>query len=133
MDRLEQAMAKTDRGLIFVNLVDFDTVYGHRNNVEGYALNLERVDARLSELLPALRPDDLLVITADHGNDPTTASTDHAREYVPILVFGERVRAGVALGTRPTYGDLGQTLAAVFGVGPVSHGTSFLRDILNEP
>ncbi len=82
-------------GLIFANLVDFDAVYGHRNNVEGYAANLERFDARLSELLPRLQDGDLLVLTADHGNDPTTPSTDHSREYVPLLVCGPRVRAGV--------------------------------------
>ena len=98
-------------GLIFANLVDFDTQYGHRNDVAGYAQNLERFDARLAELLPRLRDDDLLVVTADHGNDPTTPSTDHSREYVPLLVAGARVRDGVDLGTRPTFADLGQTLA----------------------
>lgn len=129
MDQVERALGNTPRGLIFANLVDFDTVYGHRNNVEGYALNLERFDARLSELLPRLQPDDLLILTADHGNDPTTASTDHSREYVPVVAYGPHVRAGVNLGTRPTFADLGQTLAAVFGVGPLAHGTSFLNDI----
>ncbi|HEY3381851.1 MAG TPA: phosphopentomutase [Vicinamibacterales bacterium] len=129
MDQVERAMQEIERGLVFANLVDFDTQYGHRNNVEGYALNLERFDARLSELLPRLRPDDLLILTADHGNDPTTPSTDHAREYVPVLAVGPRVRRGVDLGTRTTFADLGQTLAEVFGVGPLAHGTSFLRDI----
>ncbi len=129
MDQVERAMAERPSGLIFANLVDFDTVYGHRNNVEGYATNLERFDARLSELLPRLRPDDLLVLTADHGNDPTTPSTDHSREYVPLLVHGVRARAGVDLGSRPTFADLGQTLAEVFGVGPLAHGTSFLAQI----
>jgi phosphopentomutase len=129
MDQVERALDHTARGLVFANLVDFDTVYGHRNNVEGYAMNLERFDARLSELLPRLQPDDLLVLTADHGNDPTTPSTDHSREYVPLLACGPRVRAGVDLGTRPTFADLGQTLADVFGVGPLAHGTSFLDAI----
>jgi phosphopentomutase len=129
MDEVERTLDRTPRGLIFANLVDFDTVYGHRNNVEGYAANLERFDARLSELLPRLRPDDLLVLTADHGNDPTTPSTDHSREYVPLLVCGPRVRAGVDLGTRPTFADLGQTVADVFGVGPLASGTSFLDAI----
>ena len=92
-------------------------------------MNLERFDARLSELLPRLRPDDLLVLTADHGNDPTTPSTDHSREYVPLLVCGAHVRAGADLGTRSTFADLGQTLAGVFGVGPLAHGTSFLAEI----
>jgi len=129
MDQVERAMAERPRGLIFANLVDFDTVYGHRNDVSGYAQNLERFDARLSELIPSLRPDDLLILTADHGNDPTTPSTDHSREYVPLLVCGPRVRAGVDLGTRPTFADLGQTLAEVFGVGPLAHGTSFLDQV----
>ena len=129
MDEIERALDHTGHGLIFANLVDFDTVYGHRNNVEGYAANLERFDARLSELLPRLQDGDLLVLTADHGNDPTTSSTDHSREYVPLLVCGPRVRAGVDLGTRPTFADLGQTLADVFGVGPLAHGTSFLDAI----
>jgi phosphopentomutase len=129
MDEVERAMAETDRGLVFANLVDFDTVYGHRNNVEGYATNLERFDARLSELLPTLRADDLLVLTADHGNDPTTSSTDHAREYVPLLVTGPRVRVGADLGTRDTFADLAQTLAENFGVGPTATGTSFLSEI----
>ncbi len=129
MDRVQEQMALVERGLIFTNLVDFDTQYGHRNDVEGYARNLERFDARLASLLPALRDDDLLVVTADHGNDPTTSSTDHAREYVPLLVAGAAVRPGADLGTRQTFADLGQTLADVFGVGPLAHGTSFLAAI----
>src|SRR6185295_11591372 len=129
MNRVEEQMAAVERGFIFTNLVDFDTQYGHRNDVEGYARNLERFDARLSRLLPRLRDDDLLVVTADHGNDPTTASTDHSREYVPLLVTGRRVRPGADLGTRSTFADVGQTLAEVFGVGRLAHGTSFLRDI----
>ena len=129
MDRVEAQMAAVDRGFIFTNLVDFDTQYGHRNDVEGYARNLERFDARLARVLPRLADDDLLVVTADHGNDPTTASTDHAREYVPLLITGRRVRAGADLGTRRTFADLGQTLAELFGVGRLAHGTSFLTAI----
>jgi len=83
----------------------------------------------LSAVVPRLRLDDLLIVTADHGNDPTTASTDHSREYVPLLVAGGRVRAGVSLGTRRTFADVGQTLAEVFGVGPLAHGISFLKEI----
>ena len=105
--------------------MDFDTLYGHRNDVAGYAANLERFDARLKELLPRLRDDDLLVITADHGNDPTTPSTDHSREHVPLLVTGTRVKPGVDLGTRATFADLGQTIAENFGVGPMKHGRVF--------
>jgi phosphopentomutase len=130
VDRVEQLMSTQAGGLIFANLVDFDTMYGHRNDTPGYAANLERFDHRLSTLLPLLREDDLLVITADHGNDPTTPSTDHSREHVPLLVQGPRVRAGVDLGTRSTFADLAQTLAGVFGVGPLSHGESFLQAIM---
>jgi phosphopentomutase len=129
MNVVEREMRETERGLIFTNLVDFDTQYGHRNDVAGYAANLERFDARLAQLLPSLGADDLLVVTADHGNDPTTPSTDHAREYVPLLVTGPGVRHGVDLGTRTTFADLGQTLADVFGVGRLAHGASFLREI----
>ena len=128
MDEVERQMQSLDRGFVFANLVDFDTQYGHRNDVEGYARNLERFDARLAGVLPRLRETDLLIVTADHGNDPTTASTDHAREYVPLLVTGALVR-GADLGTRRTFADVGQTLAELFGVGPLPHGTSFLREI----
>jgi phosphopentomutase len=129
MDVIEAELERTSRGLIFANLVDFDTVYGHRNDVGGYAANLERFDARLAGLLPKLRPSDLLVVTADHGNDPTTPSTDHSREYVPLMVAGAAVRAGVDLGTRPTFADLGQTIADVFRVDPLPYGTSFLSSL----
>ncbi len=127
MDRIEEAMREVPRGLIWANLVDFDQLFGHRNDVDGYARNLERFDARLSDLLPHLRQGDLLVITADHGNDPTTPSTDHSREYVPLLMMGAGVAEGVSLGTRATFADLGQTIAANFGVPPLVHGTSFLE------
>jgi phosphopentomutase len=132
VDRLLNVVRSNSRGLVFINLVDFDTLYGHRNDVEGYARNLERFDERLGALLPALRESDLLIITADHGNDPTTPSTDHSREHVPILLTGSRVRAAVNLGTRTTFADLGQTLAANFGVGPLAFGTSFLEEIVVE-
>ncbi len=131
MDEVETAMASVDRGLVIANLVDFDTVYGHRNDPAGYAANLERFDARLDRLLPALRPDDVLVITADHGNDPTTPSTDHSREHVPVFVVGARVRPGTDIGVRRTLADLGQTIAELFGAGPLANGESFLRDILH--
>jgi phosphopentomutase len=129
MDEVESAMSSNPDGLIFANLVDFDTVYGHRNDPEGYAANLERFDARLAALLPRCAADDLLVITADHGNDPCTPSTDHSREYVPVLLYGAGVRAGADIGVRPTFADLGQTIAENFGVGPLPHGTSFLDQI----
>ena len=132
VDTIESLMATQDRGLIFANLVDFDAVYGHRNDTPGYAANIERFDRRLAGLLPKLRPNDLLVITADHGNDPTTPSTDHSREHVPVLVQGPGVRGGVDLGTRSTFADLGQTLADVFGVGRLAHGQSFLPLLMGQ-
>jgi phosphopentomutase len=132
IDQVQALMATLHTGLIFANLVDFDSVYGHRNDAAGYARNLERFDARLPRLLAKLRDDDLLVITADHGNDPTTPSTDHSREHVPLLLHGRYVNAGVDVGTRSTFADLGQTLAENFGVGPLPHGTSFLHDIMED-
>jgi len=130
VEEIEKAIDTGGPGLVFTNLVDFDTQYGHRNDTAGYAANLERFDARLATLLPRLRPRDLLIITADHGNDPTTPSTDHAREYVPVFLVGKSIKPGTDIGTRATFADLGQTVAEIFGVGPLAHGTSFLRDIL---
>jgi phosphopentomutase len=130
MDVLEAELDVTGHGLIFINLVDFDSKYGHRNDVAGYAANLERVDTRLGRLLDKAAAGDLVIVTADHGNDPTTPSTDHAREYVPLMLAGHDVRANVDLGTRPTFADLGQTLAELFGVPRLDNGTSFLADVL---
>ncbi len=132
VDRVAALMSTQASGLIFANLVDFDTVYGHRNDTAGYAANLERFDARLPGVLAKLRDDDLLVITADHGNDPTTPSTDHSREHVPVLLYGRSIKAGTDIGTRATFADLGQTLAEVFGVGPLPHGTSFIQEIMGR-
>ncbi len=122
------AMLELTRGLIFVNLVDFDMLYGHRNDVEGYARALEAVDAWLPELEARMAPDDLLILTADHGCDPTTPSTDHSREYVPVVVYGEHCRAGVNLGVRASLSDIGQTVADNFGA-TISNGVSFLSQI----
>jgi len=130
LDELDRILGKTARGLVAINLVDFDTQFGHRNDVAGYAAHLEHVDHRLGEIVRRLGSDDILVVTADHGNDPTTPSTDHSREYVPLFVCGAAVRPGVNLGTRQTFADLGQTLAAWFEVAPLRHGTSFLADLL---
>jgi phosphopentomutase len=130
VDAIQSAIATSGPGLVFTNLVDFDTQYGHRNDAAGYAANLERFDARLARLLPRLRERDLLIITADHGNDPTTPSTDHAREYVPVFLVGSSIKPGTDIGTRSTFADLGQTIAEIFGVGPLASGASFLRDIL---
>jgi len=128
MEKTLQAMDSFDGGLIFVNLVDFDQLYGHRNDVEGYARALEAVDDWLPSVEARLRPDDLLIPTADHGCDPTTASTDHSREYVPLLVYGQGVRAGVDLCVRATLADIGQTVAENFGTA-IATGESFLGQI----
>ena len=103
--------------------------WGHRNDPESFSRGLEEFDARLPAVTDALSEDDLLFITADHGTDPTTPSTDHSREYVPVLALGPGLRQGVDLGTRPTFADLGQTAADFLGVGPTPDGTSFLADI----
>jgi phosphopentomutase len=116
-------------GLVFANLVDFDQQYGHRNDPAGFARALEEFDEHLAEMLGYLRDDEMCMVTADHGNDPTTKSTDHSREYVPLLVAGRRVRAGADLGTRETFADVGATLAELFGVKPLAAGTSFLREV----
>lgn len=127
LDALEAVLDDGRPGFVFVNLVDFDTRFGHRNDVAGFADNLERFDARLAAILDRLGDGDLLAITADHGNDPATPSTDHSREHVPLLVLGPGLTPGVPLGVRATFADLGQTLAQWFGVPPLGGGTSFLE------
>jgi phosphopentomutase len=122
------ALDDLDRGLLFVNLVDFDQLYGHRNDVEGYAKALEEFDAWLPSLYAKLSSDDLLIVTADHGCDPTTPSTDHSREYVPLLAYPPRKPEGTGLGVRSTLSDIGQTVAENFGV-KISEGASFLEAV----
>jgi phosphopentomutase len=117
------------RGLLFINLVDFDMLYGHRNDVEGYAQALEAFDACIPELKSRLKPRDLCILTADHGCDPVTPSTDHSREYVPLLAFGSAVAKAMDLGTRASLADAGQTVAENFGLG-LRQGKSFLRELL---
>jgi phosphopentomutase len=117
-------------GLCFVNLVDFDTVYGHRNDVDGYARAMSGFDLRLGELVSHLRPDDTVILTADHGCDPATPSTDHSREYTPMLLFGEKIRPGINLGTRATFADIAATTQEYFGLPVETQGKSFLRDVL---
>jgi phosphopentomutase len=123
------AMEEMDHGMIFVNLVDFDQNFGHRNNVEGYGAALEEFDAWVPAFQNQLREGDLAIFTADHGCDPTTPCTDHSREFVPLLVSGPKVRAGVALGTRGSLSDIGQTVAENFGAR-IAQGQSFLSQIL---
>ena len=120
------ALGEVKRGLIFTNLVDFDSLYGHRNNVEGYANALEECDAGLPALMDALGPEDLLILTADHGCDPTTPSTDHSREYVPLLVYAPGSPVGKQLQTRDSLADIGKTVAEIFAV-PMAAGESFLK------
>lgn len=129
VDKTLTYLEKNQPGLIMTNLVDFDMVYGHRNNVEGYAQALEEFDARLPEILARLREEDLLVITADHGCDPTTPGTDHSREYVPLLVMGPALRRGVNLEIRTSFADLGQTVTDYLRTTSLPHGQSFLEKV----
>ena len=123
-------LAKRDfSGLAFINLVDFDMIYGHRNDIDGYANAAAEFDAQLAELLPLLKEDDLLIITADHGCDPGTPSTDHSREYVPMIAYGAGIKQGVDLKTRPTFADIAATVTDYLGVKAEIDGTSFLKEI----
>ncbi len=133
MEKITTALATQPRGLIFANLVDFDMLYGHRKDVEGFARSLEEFDLLLGALLPKLAPADLLMITADHGCDPDPrwATTDHSREYVPIVTYSSGGRKGIALGTRHTLADMGQTVAENFG-GAIPYGTTFLSAIADS-
>ena len=119
-----------ESGLMMVNLVEFDSLYGHRRNVEGYKRAIEDFDYQLSGLLPLLKDDDLLIITADHGNDPTWHGTDHTRERVPLLAYSPSMNEAIDLGLRHSFGDIGQTVLANFGLSPYVVGTSFLKDIM---
>ncbi|MDQ3473695.1 MAG: phosphopentomutase [Acidobacteriota bacterium] len=123
-----QALRDDSRGLIFSNLVDFDMLYGHRRDTEGFARALEHFDARLPEIEAAMRPDDVIMITADHGNDPTFPGSDHTREYAPLLVYGKSARPGVNLGSRASLADIGQTIADNFGL-QLTAGESFLKQL----
>jgi len=116
-------------GLVFANLVDFDQQYGHRNDATGFGRALEQFDGRAAELIGHLRSDEMCLITADHGNDPTTPGTDHTREFAPLMVAGPRVRPGVDLGTRETFADVAATLAEAFGATRMAAGKSFLREV----
>lgn len=128
IDQTINALNSDSRGLIFSNLVDFDMLYGHRRDTEGYAKALEHFDQRLPEIIGALGESDLLIMTADHGNDPTKEGSDHTREYVPLLVYGKNAKGGIDLGTRQSLSDIGQTVAENFGV-EIADGVSFLDDI----
>ena len=131
IDQTIGALNADSHGLIFSNLVDFDMLYGHRRDTEGYARALEHFDSRLPEIFAAMRDDDLLILTADHGNDPTFRGSDHTREYVPLLVYGKSAEQCVDLGTRRSLADIGQTIADNFGL-KISHGESFLSELTSN-
>ena len=123
-------MDKDANGLVFTNLVDFDMQYGHRNDPQGYAKALSYFDSRLPEILDKLNDDDILMITADHGCDPVTPSTDHSREYIPLVVYGKKLKTGVNLGTRNSFADIGATILDYFGLDVTIDGDSFLKEIV---
>ena len=133
-DGIEKTIEKikqNTKGLIFTNLVDFDMLYGHRNNIEGYGKALEYFDMKLPEIVGAMKETDILFITADHGNDPSTPSTDHSREYVPLLVYGKNVKENINLGTRETFADVSATILDILNLEKLENGTSFKNEILN--
>lgn len=117
-------------GFLFTNLVDFDMLYGHRNNIEGYAKALEYLDSKLPMIMENMKDTDMLILTADHGNDPSTPSTDHSREYIPILIYGKQLKENVNIGTRKTYADIGQTILDILGMPLLKTGTSFKEKII---
>lgn len=127
-----EEIRKPGSGLIFTNLVDTDMLFGHRNDCKGYRMALERIDGQLPELLDAMRGGDLLFITADHGCDPTTPSTDHSREYVPLLVWARWMSRGANLGTRPTFADIGATIADYLGIDPTCSGEGLMKKLAGE-
>lgn len=127
-----ECIKKDSKGLIFTNLVDFDMLYGHRNNIEGYGKALEYFDGKLPDIINSMKNTDMLIITADHGNDPSTKSTDHSREYVPVLVYGKNIKENVNLGTRETYADISATILDILGLEKLENGTSFKNEILQD-
>lgn len=130
LDRTIEYLKEDFEGFLFTNLVDFDMLFGHRNDVEGYANALREFDTRLPQILENLKDEDILFITADHGCDPTTESTDHSREYIPLLIYGKNIKAGVNLGIRTGFSDLGTTITDYLGLKPTPYGTSFLSQII---
>ena len=128
-EKVINLLGSDQKGMILANLIEFDMLFGHRNNPQAYAAALEAFDAQLPRIMDAMGPGDVLFIVADHGNDPTTPSTDHSREYVPLLVYGQSVRGGVNLGTRESFADVGATIAELLRIEPLRHGTSFAGEI----
>jgi len=130
-DLIIGSLGSVRRGLIFANVIEFDQSWGHRNDVTGFARGLEELDRWIPRLRSAIREDDLIILTADHGNDPTTSSTDHSREQVPVVVIGGKVQSAL-LGSRSTFADVGQTIAEFLGVPPLAAGTSFLAEVWRQ-
>ena len=130
IEKTIQEIEKDTEGLIFTNLVDFDMLYGHRNNIEGYARALEYFDNELTTIIKKMKDTDILIITADHGNDPSTPSTDHSREFIPILIYGKNIKENINLGTRQTYADIGQTILDCLQMPKLEIGNSFKERII---
>lgn len=129
IEKTLEEIKKEGSSLIFTNLVDFDMLYGHRNDIEGYKNALEYFDSKLPEIMENLKDEDILIITADHGNDPSTPSTDHSREYIPILVYGKKLKKGCDLGTRNTYADISASILEMFNLPKLEYGESFYKSI----
>ncbi len=129
IEKTIEEIKKDGEGLIYTNLVDFDMLYGHRNNIEGYKDALEYFDGKLCEIMGSMKKTDMLIITADHGNDPSTPSTDHDREYVPILVYGEEIKKGINLKIRKTFADISATILDILDMEQLE-GTSFKKEII---
>ena len=132
IDKTLEYMKTIDNGLIFTNLVDFDMLYGHRNDYVGYGMALEELDIKIPELMSALKDEDILIFTADHGCDPTTPGADHTREYVPVLCYGKSIKEGVNIGTRACFADLAETILEYLGLEQIGTGESFLKELLSK-
>lgn len=131
IEKTIEQIKQDSQGLIFTNLVDFDMLYGHRNNIEGYAEALEYFDSKLPEIMGNMKDTDMLIITADHGNDPSTPSTDHSREYIPILIYGKQIKENINIGTRKTYADIGETVLDILNLERLDTGKSFKNEIID--
>ncbi|OMK38170.1 phosphopentomutase [Clostridioides difficile] len=129
VDETLNYMKQDNKGLIYSNLVDFDSKYGHRRDPEGYKKALEEFDSRLPEIMANMREDDILIINADHGNDPTYKGTDHTREYIPVMIYGNKIKKGFNLGVKDTFADIGATVADILNVKLPKHGSSFKEDL----
>ena len=129
IEKTIEEINKDTKGLIFTNLVDTDMLYGHRNNIEGYARALEYFDSKLPEIMSKMKENDMFIITGDHGNDPSTPSTDHSREYTPILVYGKNIKENVNLGIRSTFADISATILDMLDLPKLENGISFRKEI----